>query len=355
MEQDKKTLILPTGPMADQPADSAHPTHSDGWAPSTQAVVPPYPAPGSPTPPTTGPGASLAFHRLAHVSGRYRWWRPLVGAVVVLVATLLAQGVVYGGSDVAGSLAHRPQDSDGFTKWGAIPDTALDLLVLALLIPAVLLAVRWAGRRPAGTVSSVAGRLRWRWLAICLAVAFPVAAVTLGTSVLASGGVLGPKDEWADPSSFLLGLAMTCVFVPFQAAGEEYAFRGWLLQAAGAWCRWPWVAVVPQSLLFAAAHGLGTPWGFADLTVFGLVAGFLTIRTGGLEAGIGLHVLNNVLGLGLASAIAGGLTSEETAADLDPLTAAVDASLVLLYAVVVLWLARRRRLGAVRVPSAAGA
>ena len=48
-------------------------------------------------------------------------------------------------------------------------------------VPVVLLAVRWVGRRPAGTVSSVTGGLRWPWLGRCVLVALPVlAAVVCG-------------------------------------------------------------------------------------------------------------------------------------------------------------------------------
>jgi membrane protease YdiL (CAAX protease family) len=144
-------------------------------------------------------------------------------------------------------------------------------------------------------------------------------------------------------------LATVCALVPFQAAGEEYVFRGWLLQISGARFASPWVCALPQAVLFAAVHGWGTPWGFVDLTVFGLVAGLLTIRTGGLEAAIALHVLTNVLALGLASAVVGGLASEETAADMDWLLLAIDVPVILAYAAVVLWLARRRQLGVVRV------
>ena len=41
---------------------------------------------------------------------------------------------------------------------------------------------------------------------------------------------------------------------------------------------------------------------FFDRFAFGLVAGILVIRTGGLEAGIAMHVLNNFLAFGLALA-----------------------------------------------------
>lgn len=291
----------------------------------------------------TPPAQPLPYHRLARSTGNHRWWRPLVGTGVVFVGAILVMVVVLIGSEIAGAVLDRPRDANGDLVWGGIGDTALALLGISLATPVVLLAARWVQRRPMGTVSSVTGTLRLRRLGLCLAVALPISAASLGISMLLpeSGGG-GPELTWAGLSPFLIGLATVCLLVPFQAAAEEYVFRGWLVQAVGAWCRSPWIAVTPQAVLFAAAHGWGTAWGFADLVVFGLVTGLLTIRTGGLEAAIALHVLNNLLAMGVMSAIAGGLESEETAADMDWMMLAVDVPLVCLYAAAVLWLARRR-------------
>lgn len=132
------------------------------------------------------------------------------------------------------------------------------------------------------------------------------------------------------------------LLVPFQAAAEEYAFRGWLLQAVGSWFRSPWMAITPQALLFATAHGWGTVWGFTDLVVFGVVTGWLTIRTGGLEAAIALHMLNNLVSMSIAAAFAGAFASDDTAADMDWAAVAIDVPMVLLYATAVLWVTRRR-------------
>ena len=99
---------------------------------------------------------------------------------------------------------------------------------------------------------------------------------------------------------------------------------------------------MPQAVLFAAAHGWGTVWGFADLVVFGVVAGWLTVRTGGLEAAIGLHAVGNLLAFGAAAALVDGLKSDDTAADAPWQLVAVDLAGIALYTAAVLWLARRR-------------
>ena len=63
------------------------------------------------------------------------------------------------------------------------------------------------------------------------------------------------------------------------------------------------------ALIFALFHGLSQDWPvFFDRFAFGVVAGILVIRTGGLEAPIAMHVLNNFLAFGLALAF-GDLTT----------------------------------------------
>ncbi|KPI26716.1 Abortive infection protein [Actinobacteria bacterium OV320] len=282
----------------------------------------------------------LPYHRMARVSARHRWWRPVLGTGFVAVACVLVAGLLYALGSALGAARGYPEAADGTVEFGPVPGTALDLLAIASAIPVVLLAVRWAGRRPAGTVSSVTGGLRWPWLGRCVLVALPVLAVTTGAMLLLPTDDAAPS-RWAGWEVFGPALAMLVVLVPLQAAAEEYVFRGWLTQAVGAFLRSPWWALVPQAVLFAAAHGWGTPWGFADLALYGVVAGRLTVRTGGLEAAIGLHAVNNLLAFGVSAAVVDGLKSDDTAADAPWQVVALDLVGIALYAAAVLWLARR--------------
>ena len=97
------------------------------------------------------------------------------------------------------------------------------------------------------------------------------------------------------------------LLTPLQAAGEEFAFRGYLTQAFGGLFAPPartcaGAAVLLPAVLFALAHGAQDAPVFVDRLAFGLVAGVLVITTGGLEAGIAMHVLNNFLAYGFALA-----------------------------------------------------
>jgi membrane protease YdiL (CAAX protease family) len=147
-------------------------------------------------------------------------------------------------------------------------------------------------------------RIRWRYLLTCLGVAIIALIVTL---VVGAALPEGDNDVSSHANPFTTTtfqyLLVIVLLTPFQAAGEEYLFRGYLTQAFGGVFHRAWVAVLVPAFLFGLAHGLGqSPPVFFDRFAFGVVAGILVIRTGGLEAGIAMHVLNNFLAYGLALA-----------------------------------------------------
>ncbi len=311
------------------------------------------PHPAYPTAHPVGPSPDPTphpYHRLDRTTGRHRWWRPLVGTVLLafayFVTLLMLLAVSYG----LGTALGAPELPDGGADLGPLGNTAMDLVSIAIGLPLVLLATLWPARRGAGTVTSVTGRLRIGWLGWCLLAGLPPILLLTVISFFLPGGS-DESDTWVGLRSFLVALAVLAVLVPLQAAAEEYVFRGWLLQAVGAFLRSPWLAVIPQAVLFAAAHGWGTRWGFLGLLVNGLVMGLLTIRTGGLEAAIVLHVLNNLLAFGVSAAVVGGLSSDETAADAPWPLALTAMATDLLYAALVLWLARRREPQRLSAPS----
>jgi membrane protease YdiL (CAAX protease family) len=77
-----------------------------------------------------------------------------------------------------------------------------------------------------------------------------------------------------------------------------------------------------------------------------LIAGWLAVRTGGLEAGIAMHIAANLVEM-IWQAATGALWSTETAADSSWRTTTVDVTMMVLYAVVVVRLAGRHSIAAV--------
>jgi len=153
-----------------------------------------------------------------------------------------------------------------------------------------------------------------------------------------AGEISGDPNSWTSTTrDFVLVIVL---LTPLQAAGEEYAFRGYLTQAFGGLFRSRVAAVLVPAVLFALAHGAQDAPVFVDRLAFGLVAGVLVIATGGLEAGIAMHVLNNFLAYGLALAFSDMTTAlNPTGGSWWTLPTTLTQSLV--YLALAMWAARR--------------
>jgi hypothetical protein len=84
-----------------------------------------------------------------------------------------------------------------------------------------------------------------------------------------------------------------------QAAGEEYFFRGWIMQNVGAWFSRPIVglvvSLVVSAVTFSTLHLSRDPWVLGGIACLAVASGLAAWRTGGLEAGIAMHAVNNML------------------------------------------------------------
>ena len=264
---------------------------------------------------------TVAYHRLLRTLPTYRWYKPLLalllGGVFYLVASnavVLALYVVVaavGGADAASRLAEGIQRDP--------LDASQPLVMLATLgsiatmLPSVVLATKLAGLGPWGQLSSVVGRLRWRWLRRALgpAAVFMALTVLLSSVVvpLLTGAELGSGPVTTPPAALAWSVVVVLLLVPLQATAEEFVFRGFAMQALGSWIARPVVAIVVPTVAFALSHAYNV-WGVLDVAVFGVTAAWLTWRTGGLEAAIVAHVLNNTVLFLLLAPFAGTPSSD---------------------------------------------
>lgn len=308
------------------------------------------------------------YHQLAR-NEAHRWWRPLAGTAGIIGAVFVV-GAIGTGLDVlvlgikSGSFDGLDLDAPGPTPifGNAVLDTifssVLATLALLAIFSAVLAMAPAAQKRPAGTLSSVTGRVRWRWLAVCLALAaglcatlVVVTALLVGASINGSAiaDTMHAEDAsrgWAQVVDLPRGIIAIVFF--------EYLFRGWILQAVGACTletrrgrfgralsvvfRTPWPAIVISAALVAA----GLDYGAGDLSTFvvAVIAGWVAVRTGGLEASLALVVVFGV-GAGL-----------HTADGEDPSwQSAIFIGGPLLFAAAIAWLSRRRHLQTISAPS----
>lgn len=238
------------------------------------------------------------YHRLLRTRS-YRWWRPLVG-LLVLIGTFAALTIVVQAATVAADVVRTGGPvSDSIDRFASELDPLFLLglnLSLAVLIPAAALAMLVGHRLRFGWLSSVVGRLRWGLLGRMAILAVLVTVLfTVASGFLPVDGEMLESPPTVALATWLGLAAVILLTTPLQAAAEEYAFRGYGMQALSSWFGSPWVAAVLTSVAFAFAHGAQNPPLFLDRLAFGLIACWLVVRTGGLEAAIALHVVNNVL------------------------------------------------------------
>lgn len=296
---------------------------------------------------------STPYHRLARETPAYAWWKlPLAGVVGVFAYLAFSVALIVCAAIYFAIVGDTDQldvwlDAAGDLDLGQLDFFVLDMLGIVVLIPAVLLGVLAIGPRPIGYLSSVAGRLRWGWLGRTALISFGVFVVTF--SVMLGVNELTDPSEIDAPSlggRVLLAIVLVVLIVPFQAAAEEYVFRGYLMQLVGSWSRFAFLPVVISTPLFVAGHGYEL-WGLLDVGLFGLTAAVLTIRTGGLEAAIAAHTANNVLlfvldALGMLSA-----SGDEDAGPVDLVPTIVSSIVIVL---LVEWAARRYDIQRTRPP-----
>lgn len=180
----------------------------------------------------------------------------LVLGLVVMLAIVL--GLVVGGLDVQDAMDTVTDLDD------PQPSTLAFLLVtISLSIPVMMglhrlitgLSPRW--------LISVAGRIRWAWLFTTMGIALVslIINVVLASALPISGDAATSGEANDLTATAVRFLVVVVVLVPFQAAAEEYVFRGLMMQGMGSITTALWVSrvvsVVVPAFVFACFHGLG--------------------------------------------------------------------------------------------------
>jgi len=295
------------------------------------------------------PTEPVEYHQMLR-GPRRRWWKPLLTLLMALgillpltllaaVPVILVATAVAAATGIPSPLEWAGRRIFEFTVVGPVSYAYL-LLSLIALIPVAVWST-WAVHqvRPR-FVSSVVGGIRWRWAARCVLILTPLWVAYLGISMALDYSVAPPPPRW-----WLL-LAISVVLMPFQAAGEEYLFRGWLMQNVGVWFASPRVglvvACVVSAATFSLAHGSMNVWILADLSALAVTLCVVTWRTGGLEAAIAVHAVNNV-GVSIVSLTTGSWSDSfiNTNTTSTPQVFAVSLLVDLIALALILWQAKR--------------
>jgi membrane protease YdiL (CAAX protease family) len=286
------------------------------------------------------------YHQMLR-TWNYAWWKPVLGIALVLVGMVIVAPLVLMPVLIIGVLLEGGNFWENFQEAATLeavgPSSLLYLnLTLGSAILVTWAVMRWVHRMRPRWLTSVVPKMRWKVLFIFIGISVVALIAQVVVSTLMPGAqeadVSGEINEFTT-TTLLMGL-IVLLTTPFQAAGEEYVFRGYLMQALGSLTRSKWVALLVTSTLFALAHGVQNFPLFFDRFMFGLIAGWLVIRTGCLEAGIARHILNNFLAFGYAltfSDLTSSLNVSEVGWENIPLTLTQAGT----YAVLVLLVTRK--------------
>ncbi len=341
------------GPSAPGPyVEGPSATRPYGQAPYTPGSPPqgfPRPLPRFPHP------EPREYHQMLR-TWNYAWWKPVLGTALVLFGMMLVAPLLLIPVLVFGVLAEGGSFWEGLEQaltLEAVGPAALLYINLSLgaSILVTWVVMRYVHRMRPRWLTSVVPKMRWRLFFIYVGFSVVALVATIAVGFFIPGESSMEMSTQLNPvTGTTVALALIVLLTtPFQAAGEEYVFRGYLLQAIGSFWSFPsvppwvarWLAIVITSVIFALGHGVQNFPLFFDRFVFGLIAGWLVVRTGGLEAGIAMHILNNFLAFGYALAFS-DLTSSLTATEIGWENVPLTLTQAGVYAGLVLLLARRK-------------
>lgn len=268
--------------------------------------------------------------------GQNALWRYVVTVIASSALLLAASAVV--GLVAVGLLRGDPS---------RLPPAAGLVIALApypALILGLVIGMRWLHHRGMGTLVRPGGRFRWELLLISGGLWLAVSALGDAAMSLIFPGSYRFSFDARQYWPFALAAAL---LLPVQVAAEELWFRGYLTQgmglAGGYWLGW-----IGPGLLFGMLHGFNPEVGAYGLLLtmpvyigMGLLLGWVTLRTAGMEMALGLHLVNNLYATLLVGAPVSALPAPAlfSVDQYHPEAAlAVTAVGVVAYVAVVLWL-----------------
>jgi membrane protease YdiL (CAAX protease family) len=234
--------------------------------------------------------------------GKTDWWRYVLSVGLILFATLILGALPLTVGVVMVRLDGNPATDVNFTNGSLIgvpPALSLALVMLpfAAGLAALLVCVPVFHRRPARTLVTPGGPVRWgRVLAAAGVWAALVGLMALVESVLYPG-----RFAFTPDLPRLIPFALVALLVmPLQTSAEELFFRSYLLQWLGLRLRQPLVLSALSGLAFAVPHSANPEVGadfwpvMAFYFIFGFALAVVTLRTQGAEVALGVHAGNNL-------------------------------------------------------------
>jgi hypothetical protein len=273
----------------------------------------------------------------------YAPWRSIVGVLMglsffILLTGLVSQVVVFLSWALFAAGAAYPAYYGSAMAFERPSGMLAANLGIATLIPVSCVLMMFLHRMRPAWLLSVAASVRRTYFVVCLG----VAAVALG-GVQAVSMLLGGSAAFHPQQGFWGFLVVILLTSPIQAAAEEVFFRGYLMQALGSLFAKPWIGVVLSAAVFAFFHGAQNLPLFLDRFAFGLLAALLVWWTGGIEAGVAAHIVNNIFAYVLAG-LTTSIAAVKAVQEITWVSAVANVGGFAVFAALALLVARRLKL-----------
>lgn len=281
-------------------------------------------------------------------------WRTLLGGLLtILVWVGLGFGIILGGTLLSGLPIETVLDT---TRWTGMAMFFLTFLGLHL---GLMIALPLLHRRRYMSLFGPTGRVNLthflRGTGAMLALAVALSLFIFIEELVLPEGITPETTQLRTLGEWLPGLIPALLLILMQVSAEELAFRGYLLQQLRARFRSPLIWALVPALVFGILHFDPTTYGLTNAalyvvnaTTMGVLAVFVTLRTGNLSAAIGLHFGNNasLVLVGLAGQLSGfsllGIDMDPTSGYATYSLALQTLAALLLFALWWRWMDRHR-------------
>jgi uncharacterized protein len=239
--------------------------------------------------------------------GKYRWWRYLLGLVIIFFVGLVVSGIaipriafLFGGQEGLAAVNRLDYAALGLVG-GFVAFRASFLFFLA----GILIAVTLVHRRHPRTLITAREQISWRRVGQGFVAWFVPFCLVAGL-----GQYLFYPDTFSfnvdfNFATFALFVPIALVFTAIQTTTEELFFRSYIVQGASIiWSNRVFLALVP-AVIFALAHLLNPEaseggwltFFFNYFLVPGLLWTVVSLIDGTTELAIGVHFANNIGGV----------------------------------------------------------
>ncbi|WP_051049800.1 CPBP family intramembrane glutamic endopeptidase [Nocardiopsis ganjiahuensis] len=292
----------------------------------------------------------VEYHRV--LAGEERRIGRGVLAIALLLGGMFAFVAVfyYAGAWIDGLL--RSADPSGEELLLTPVTHGASLIAIGLVIPWSMFLQRWLYGVKGASLHSVVSGFRFDLFGRALLAISPAFLLAI-----AAFEFMSPGETVVWQNTDVIGLlVVTILFMPLQAAGEEYGLRGLVFRIAAGWGRGPRTSLIlgigVSAALFSVLHTASDPWWNVFYLLFSVVTGYVTWRTGGVEVAVTVHAVYNVFTFLFWIALNADLEVrfDRSAGGLDTLLM-ITSSVVFVGVAVVVWF-RTRKTGPVMTPIA---